>query len=88
MTALVMEIKDYAYLSLLVLTAVFFYWHGYLAARCRARKSVAAIFNDSRSMREITPTESKEIPFRAVYRGMRPGMPGRTRRIRAVFGIN
>jgi hypothetical protein len=83
-----METKDYAYLSLLVLTAIFFYWHGYLAARCRARKSIAAIFNDSPSMREITPTESKDVPFRAGYRGICPGVSRRTRRIRAVFGIN
>ena len=83
-----METKDYAYLSLLVLTAAFFYWHGYVAARCRARKSISAIFNDSPSMREIAPPAPKESAFKAGYRGMRPGLPRRTRRIRAVFGIN
>jgi hypothetical protein len=82
-----METKDYVYCALVALTAAVFYWHGYLAARCRARKSFAAIFNDRRSVRELPACESDENEVMS-HRAMRPGRARRSARIRAVFGIN
>ena len=82
-----METKDYIYLSLITLTAAIFYWHGYLAARCRARKSFAAIFNDRRTVVEMPASEQEEEV--SATRAMRPACSHRrSTRIRAVFGIN
>lgn len=82
-----METKDYVYLGLIVLTAAISYWHGYLAARARARKGFAAIFNDRRALAEM-PTADAEVPETA-NRIVRPGASRRrSTRIRAVFGVN
>jgi hypothetical protein len=84
-----MQTKDYIYLGLIALTAAVFYWHGYLAARLRARKSFAAIFNDRRSLMEIPASEQEQDGLTAP-RAVRPapGLRRRTTKIRAVFGIN
>jgi hypothetical protein len=83
-----MYTKDYIYLGLIAVTAAVFYWHGYLAARCRARKSFAAIFNDRRSLMEIPPSEQEQEELPST-RAMRPARAHRrSTRIRAVFGIN
>jgi hypothetical protein len=84
---LVMETKDYVYLGLIVMTGIIFYWHGYLAARLRARKSIAAIFNDSRSVMELPAAEEDTA---LTPRSVRAPTPRkcRGRKIRAVFGVN
>ena len=84
-----MQTKDYIYLGLIALTAAVFYWHGYLAARSRARKSFAAIFNDRRSVMEMPGAEQEQDGL-STARAMRPTRTHRRRstRIRAVFGIN
>ena len=85
-----METKDFVYLGLMVLTAAVFYGHGYLSARSRARKGIAAIFNDRRALTEMPPYDAEQretLP--APTRGVRPGRVGRSStKIRAVFGIN
>jgi hypothetical protein len=86
-----MQTKDYAYLALVAATAAFFYWHGYLAARSRARKTFVSIFKDSRSLAQLPPADSEEmsVPMPITHRGMRPERrSGRTMKIRAVFGVN
>ena len=84
-----MQTKDYIYLALIAATAAVFYWHGYLAARSRARKSFAAIFNDRRTVVEM-PASEQESEGVSSARGMRPTSAPRRRstKIRAVFGIN
>ena len=84
-----METKDYVYLSLMVLTAAVFYWHGYLSARSRARRGIAAIFNDRRALTEMPPHDAEQREMLPT-RGLRPGRVGRrsSTKIRAVFGIN
>ena len=85
-----METKDYVYLGLMVLTAAVFYWHGYLSARSRARRGIAAIFNDRRALAEMPPYDAEQhetLPTPA--RGVAPGrLRGSSTKIRAVFGIN
>jgi hypothetical protein len=82
-----METKDYIYLALIAATAAVFYWHGYLAARSRARRSFAAIFNDRRTMLEMPVRNSEQSEF-ATVRAVRPTSAPRSTKIRAVFGIN
>ena len=83
-----METKDYVYLGLMVLTAAVFYWHGYLSARSRARRGIAAIFNDRRALTEMPPCDAEKHETLPV-RGVRPGrVRGSSTKIRAVFGIN
>ena len=83
-----MQTKDYVYLALIAATAAVFYWHGYMAARSRARKTFVSIFKDSRSLAQMPPADSEEMPV-PITRGMRPERrSGRTRKIRAVFGVN
>jgi hypothetical protein len=84
-----MQTKDYIYLALIGVTAAVFYWHGYLAARSRARKSFAAIFNDRRTLMEMPASEQEQDGPPAV-RAVRPMRTPRrhSTRIRAVFGIN
>ena len=85
-----MQTKDYVYLALIAATAAVFYWHGYLAARSRARKTFVSIFKDSRSLAQMPPADSEEVPVPITHRGMRPERRSgsRTRKIRAVFGVN
>lgn len=85
-----METKDYVYLGLMVLTAAVFYWHGYLSARSRARKGIAAIFNDRRALTELPPSDAEQQQHGTFpSRGVRPGRVRRSStKIRAVFGIN
>ena len=83
-----METKDCVYLGLMVLTAAVFYWHGYLSARARARRGIAAIFNDRRALTEM-PSHDAEQRETLPARGVRPGRVRRSStKIRAVFGIN
>jgi len=84
-----METKDYVYLGLMVLTAAVFYWHGYLSARSRARRGIAAIFNDRRALTEMPPHDAEQHHDTLPVRGVRPGrVRGSSTKIRAVFGIN
>jgi hypothetical protein len=87
--SVVMQTKDYIYLGLITVTAAVFYWHGYLAARSRARKSFAAIFNDRRTVVEM-PASEQEQEEATTTRAMRPApaLRRRSTKIRAVFGIN
>jgi len=84
-----MQTKDYVYLALVAATAAFFYWHGYLAARSRARKTFVSIFKDARSLAQMPPAETEEMPVPITHRGMRPERrSARGTKIRAVFGVN
>jgi len=84
-----METKDYLYLGLVALTAAIFYWHGYLAARSRARKAVRQVVIPRPAvlegpMRHVDA--SQPVPVRG-HRIIRPaGFRGG--KIRAVFGVN
>jgi hypothetical protein len=89
----VMQTKDYLYLGLIALTAAVFYWHGYLAARSRARKVFVSFFNDRRFLVHMPATDSEEtdaVTTPRSHRAVRPGRRerGRTTKIRAVFGVN
>jgi hypothetical protein len=87
----VMQTKDYFYLGLMTLTAAVFYWHGYLAARARARKLFVSFFNDRRSLVHLPATDDEEAEVLTTHghRNVRPGRQrGRTTKIRAVFGVN
>ncbi|HMJ66398.1 MAG TPA: hypothetical protein VK615_13710 [Candidatus Binatia bacterium] len=85
----VMQTKDYVYLALVAATAAVFYWHGYLAARSRARKTFVSIFKDSRTLAQMPPADSEETSVPITHRGMRPERrSSRTTKIRAVFGVN
>lgn len=90
--ALVMQTKDYVYLGLIALTAALFYWHGYLAARSRARKSFTAVFHDARSMMELPSTETRSADIEVGHRASGPcasrGFHKSGAKIRAVFGVN
>jgi hypothetical protein len=86
-----MQTKDYVYLGLISLTAAIFYWHGYLAARSRARKVFVSFFNDRRSLVHLPANDNEETEVLTTHRHrqMRPGhQRGRTTKIRAVFGVN
>ena len=82
-----METKDYLYLGLVALTAAVFYWHGYLAARSRARKAVgpmliprnAVLEGPMRDVDTSQPVRGHRIIRPAAFRGGK---------IRAVFGVN
>ena len=82
-----METKDYLYLGLVTLTAAVFYWHGYLAARSRARKAAAPVLiprqavleGPMRNVETDQPVRGHRIIRPAAFRGGK---------IRAVFGVN
>jgi hypothetical protein len=81
-----METKDYLYLGLIALTAAVFYWHGYLAARSRARKAVGPVFIPRQTALEGPMRDVASQPVRG-HRIIRPaGFRGG--KIRAVFGVN
>jgi hypothetical protein len=82
-----METKDYLYLGLIALTAAVFYWHGYLAARSRARKTVGPAFIPRHAVLE---GPMRDVDVRQPVRGHRIIRPAGFRggKIRAVFGVN
>ena len=82
-----METKDYLYLGLVILTAAVFYWHGYLAARLRARKAMGPVFIPRPTVLE---GPVRDVDLRQPVRGHRIIRPAGFRggRIRAVFGVN
>ena len=82
-----METKDYLYLGLIALTAAVFYWHGYLAARSRARKAVEPVFIPRQTVLE---GPMRDVDARQPVRGHRIIRPAGFRggKIRAVFGVN
>jgi hypothetical protein len=82
-----METKDYLYLGLIALTAAVFYWHGYLAARSRARKMVGPAFMPRQTVLE---GPMRDVDVRQPVRGHRIIRPAGFRggKIRAVFGVN
>ena len=82
-----METKDYFYLGLVALTAAVFYWHGYLAARSRARKTVGPVFIPRQTVLE---GPMRNVDVRQPAHGHRIIRPAGIRggRIRAVFGVN
>jgi hypothetical protein len=81
-----METKDYLYLGLVALTAAVFYWHGYLAARSRARKA-GPVFIPRPTVLE---GPMREVDGSQPVRGHRIIRPAGFRggKIRAVFGVN
>jgi len=82
-----METKDYLYLGLIALTAAVFYWHGYLAARSRARKAVGPVFIPRQTVLE---GPVRDVDASQPVRGHRIIRPAGFRggKIRAVFGVN
>ena len=82
-----METKDYLYLGLIALTAAVFYWHGYLAARARARKAVEPVFTPRQTVLE---GPMRDVDASQPVRGHRIIRPAgfRSGKIRAVFGVN
>ena len=82
-----METKDYLYLGLVALTAAVFYWHGYLAARSRARKAVGPVFIPRQPVLE---GPMRNVDASQPVRGHRIIRPASFRggKIRAVFGVN
>ena len=82
-----METKDYLYLGLVALTAAVFYWHGYLAARSRARKAVGPVFIPRQTVLEAPLGDAGVSQPVRGHRIIRPaGFRGG--KIRAVFGVN
>lgn len=86
-----METKDYVYIGLIALTAAVFYWHGYLAARCRTRKVLRSAFTHKPAIADL-PLPDMDVDSTQPVRGHRLIRPGlrriRKSRIRAVFGVN
>ena len=85
-----METKDYIYIGLMALTAAVFYWHGYLAARSRTRKTCNSAFTRRHAIVELSgPDIDSTQPVRG-HRIIRPAglRTVRKSRIRAVFGVN
>jgi hypothetical protein len=82
-----METKDYLYLGLIALTAAVFYWHGYLAARARARKAVRPVLIPRQTVLE---GPVRDVDASQPVRGHRIIRPAGFRggKIRAVFGVN
>ena len=84
-----METKDYIYIGLVVVTAVVAYWHGYLAARSRARKTANSFFVRRDAVVELHGPDIDSTQPVSGHRIIRPaGFRMRKSRIRAVFGVN
>lgn len=85
-----METKDYIYIGLMALTAAVFYWHGYLAARSRTRKTSNSVFTHRHAIVELSGPDIDSTQPVSGHRIIRPAglRTVRKSRIRAVFGVN
>jgi hypothetical protein len=85
-----METKDYIYIGLIAVTAAVSYWHGYLAARSRTRKTASSIFTHRHASVELPARDIDSTQPVMGHRIIRPAgfRTLRKSRIRAVFGVN